>query len=89
MVWAHYLTMETLDVSFEVVILSKYLATNLTSKPVPVLLRAVKNLSDPQLVFPFKTFTTGRKLVRSLACVRHIMVPQQLLSVVFRTFIFR
>ena len=83
MVWTHYLTMETLDVSFEVVILSKYLATNLKSKPVPVLLRAVQNIVDPQLVFPSETFSTGRTLVRSLACVRHIMVPQQLLSVVF------
>ena len=60
--------MVTLDVSFEVVILSKSLATNLTGEPVLVLLRAVQNLVDPQLVFPPETFTTGRTLLRSLAC---------------------
>ena len=47
--------MVTLDVSFEVVILSKSLATNLTGEPVIGLLRAV----DPQSVFPSETFATG------------------------------
>ena len=75
--------MVTLDVSFEVVILSKSLATNLTGEPVLGLLRAVQNLVDPKLVFPSETFTTGRTLVRSLACVRHLVVPQQLQSVIF------
>ena len=56
--------MVTLDVSFEVVILSKSLATNLTGEPVLGLLRAVQNLVDPQLVFPSETFATGRTLVR-------------------------
>ena len=56
--------MVTLDVSFEVVILSKSLATNLAGEPVLVLLRAVQNLVDPQLVFPSETFATGRTLVR-------------------------
>ena len=41
--------MVTLDVSFEVVILSKSLATNLTGEP-------VIGLVDPQLVFPSETF---------------------------------
>ena len=56
--------MVTLDVGFEVVILSKSLATNLTGEPVLGLLRAVQNLVDPQLVFPSETFATGRTLVR-------------------------
>ena len=77
--------MVTLDVSFEVVILSKSLATNLTREPVLVLLRAVQNLVDPQLVFPSETFTTGWTLVRSLASVGHLVVPQELQPVVFDT----
>ena len=56
--------MVTLDVSFEVVILSKSLATNLTREPVLGLLMAVQNLVDPQLVFLSETFATGRTLVR-------------------------
>ena len=51
--------MVTLDVSFEVVILSKSLATNLTGEPILGLLRAVQNLVDPQLVFPSETFATS------------------------------
>ena len=38
---------------------------------------------DPQLVFPSETLATGRTLVRSLTCVRHLVVPQQLQPVVF------
>ena len=73
----------TLNVSVEVVILSKSLATNLTGEPVLGLFRTVQNLVDLQLVFPSETFTTGRTLVRSLACVGHLMVPQQLQPIVF------
>ena len=65
--------MVTLDVSFEVVILSKSLATNLTGEPIFGLLSAVTNLVDPQFLFPSESFTTGRTLVRSLACVRHLV----------------
>ena len=43
----------------------------------------MQNLVDLQLVFPSETFTTGRTLVRSLACVGHLVVPQQLQPVVF------
>ena len=75
--------MVTFEVSFEVVILSKSLATNLAGEPVLVLLRSMQNLVDPQLVFPSETFTTGWTLVRSLARVGHFVVPQQLQPVVF------
>ena len=38
---------------------------------------------DPELVFPSEAFATGGTLVRSLACVGHLVVPQQLQPVVF------
>ena len=72
----------TLEVSFEIVVLSEPLPTHLAREPVLAVVRTVEELVVPQLVFPSESLATGGTLVGRLTRVGHLVVPEQLQPVV-------
>ena len=57
----------TLEVSFEIVVLSEPLPTHLAREPVLAVVRTVEELVVPQLVFPSEKFITGLSHVRDIS----------------------
>jgi len=80
--WSWLSAVVTLYMSLEVVILSEPLTTHFTRVAVLALLRPVQHLVYPQLVLPSEPLAAGGTFKGGLASVRHLMVPQELQSVV-------